>query len=67
MIAGEQSDIALREDERIPCAIPETILLEPRAVIVRHSTYGGPTIRVAKGLGEKAALRIAADEFQVRP
>ena len=48
--AGEAANIALQNREELLCVFPETTLVEPRAVREWHSAYGGPSIRIAKGL-----------------
>ena len=35
---------------KTPAQLPEVRLLEPRAIRRSRSSYGGPTIRLAKGL-----------------
>jgi DNA double-strand break repair helicase HerA and related ATPase len=46
---GEAPSIALRKNEEVFCDAPTT-LVEPRAVRTWRSTYGGPSLRIAKGL-----------------
>jgi tetratricopeptide (TPR) repeat protein len=50
LLAGETPSISMRRGERLLCIFANTKLLEPRAVRTWHSSYGGPTIRIAKGL-----------------
>jgi hypothetical protein len=68
LIAGEVPNIALRKGEHVLCAFPKTTLLEPRAVRTWHSTYGGPTIRVARGLsfrfGQSHGVSESHDELR---
>jgi hypothetical protein len=62
LFAGEPPDIALQGGERILCVFPNTTLLEPRSVRTWQSAYGGPTIRIAKGLSFRAGASHGVSE-----
>lgn len=49
-VAGAPPDIVLRDGERLLCVLPHTTLQAPRTVRSTRSVYGGPSIRIAKGL-----------------
>jgi tetratricopeptide (TPR) repeat protein len=68
LIAGEPPNISLRNGEHVLCVLPNTTLLEPRAVRTWRSTYGGPTVRVARGLsfrfGQSRGVSESHDELR---
>lgn len=49
-VIGGESPIILKPQEQLRVVLPRISLLEPRAVTEGGGFYGGPTIRVAKGL-----------------
>jgi hypothetical protein len=57
MICGNPP-IGFDYDEQVVFCLPDIDLMEPRAVRYSHGTYGGPTIRVMKGL----SFRLGASE-----
>lgn len=59
MICGHVQ-LGLDLDEQVVFVLPEIKLLEPRAIRRSRNYYGGPTIRLAKGL----SLRLGADVGQ---
>jgi hypothetical protein len=67
-VAGEDPNIALRDREHVLCVFPNTTLQVPRAVRRSRSVYGGPSIRIAKGLwwrfGESRGISESHDELR---
>lgn len=49
-VAGEPPDIVMRDGEHVLCVLPNTTLQAPRTVRRTRSVYGGPSIRIAKGI-----------------
>ena len=49
-VIGGESPIILKRQEQLRVVLPSISLLEPRVVTEGGGFYGGPTIRVAKGL-----------------
>ena len=68
IICGELPSISLSTGEEIRCVIPGTTLSEARAVRTWRSVYGGPSIRIAKGLsfryGQSAGVSESHDELR---
>ena len=64
-----QSPVILKKNEIISLIMDNIQLQEPRAVRQTHAAYGGPTIRVAKGvsfrLGGASARSESHDEIRV--
>jgi helicase HerA-like protein len=58
---GQAPSIALNKDEEVLCYAPTT-LVEPRAVRTWHSTYGGPSFRIAKGISFRAGASSGISE-----
>jgi hypothetical protein len=48
--SNDTSPVILKKNERLFIVMHNIILQEPRAVRQTHAAYGGPTIRVAKGV-----------------
>lgn len=49
-VAGEKPPIVLKQQEELKVVLPNMSLLEPRAIRKSSGLYGGPTIRVTKGV-----------------
>lgn len=68
LTAGDAPNIALKNGEHLLCVFSNTTLLEPRAVRTWRSAYGGPAIRVAKGLsfrfGQSRGVSESHDELR---
>jgi DNA helicase HerA-like ATPase len=68
IICGASPSIRLSRSEDIRCVIPGTTLSEARAVRSWRSVYGGPSIRVAKGLsfrfGQSGGVSESHDELR---
>ena len=64
-----QSPVILKKNETISLIMENIQLQEPRAVRQTHAAYGGPTIRVAKGvsfrMGGASARSESHDEIKV--
>ncbi|MTK63681.1 MAG: hypothetical protein F8N15_03925 [Methanobacterium sp.] len=64
-----QSPVILKKDEVISIIMENINLQEPRAVRQTHAAYGGPTIRVAKGvsfrMGGASARSESHEEIKV--
>ncbi len=64
-----QSPVILKKDEAISIIMDNINLQEPRAVRQTHAAYGGPTIRVAKGvsfrIGGASARSESHEEIRV--
>lgn len=63
------SPVILKKDETISFIMENINLQEPRAVRQTHAAYGGPTIRVAKGVSFKLGGASARSEShdEIRP
>jgi hypothetical protein len=68
MVCG-YAPIGFDYDEQVIFCLPDIDLMEPRAVRYSRGTYGGPTIRVMKGLsfrlGASASRSQSVDELTV--
>jgi DNA helicase HerA-like ATPase len=65
---GEAPSIALHKNEEALCHAPTT-LVEPRAVRTWRSSYGGPSVRIAKGLSFRFGASAGSSESheEMRP
>lgn len=67
-LEGSQAPIILKKGEALKVSLPNIVLWEPRAVRRTKGGYGGPSIRVAKGLyfrvGQFSATGESHDEMR---
>jgi len=50
LLCDQAPGVVLQSNEELLGVFPRVTLLEPRAVRTRHGVYGGPSIRIAKGI-----------------
>jgi len=61
-VIGGESPIILKRQEQLRAVLPSISLLEPRAVTEGGGLYGGPTIRMGKGLSFRLGGAIGRGE-----